>query len=47
MIGNDLTEVNVTSPTGACELKKLAGIDLMPAFLQVVEAKIGERAARR
>jgi glutathione synthase len=42
VIGDYLTEVNVTSPTGIRELKKLAGEDLAVAFLDVVET-----AARR
>ncbi len=40
VIGDYLTEVNVTSPTGARELKKLAGLDLIAGFIDVVEAAV-------
>jgi glutathione synthase len=43
VIGDYLTEVNVTSPTGIRELKKLAGEDLAVAFLDVVEEAAGRR----
>ena len=47
VIGDYLTEVNVTSPTGLRELKKLSGVDLTPVFLQLVEAHIEARGTRR
>jgi glutathione synthase len=40
VIGDYLTEVNVTSPTGARELKKLVGLDLIARFMDVVEAAV-------
>ena len=43
VIGDYLTEINVTSPTGIRELKKYAGVDLAEKFLDVVEARVRAR----
>ncbi len=40
VIGDYLTEINVTSPTGAQEIEKLANVDIFGKFWQVVESKI-------
>ena len=42
VIGGYLTEVNVTSPTGICEVQAMGGPDLGEAFIKAVEAKVGE-----
>ena len=39
VIGDYLTEINVTSPTGAVQLKAFSGIDAAAALWDVVEAK--------
>ena len=39
VIGDYLTEINVTSPTGAQQLKKFTGIDATTAMWDVIEAK--------
>lgn len=44
VIGDYLTEINVTSPTCVRELDKLYGLDIAGQFLDVVDAKLGERA---
>lgn len=43
VIGDYLTEINVTSPTGVRELKKLVGLDLVAEFMDVVEAAVRRR----
>ena len=43
VIGDYLTEINVTSPTGAQQLKRFTGIDATAIMWDAVEA----RAARR
>ena len=43
VIGDYLTEVNVTSPTGIRELKKYGGADLAAKFLDVVEQRVRAR----
>ena len=40
VIGERLTEINVTSPTGIRELKKYGGADLAAKFLDVVEQRV-------
>ena len=39
VIGEQLTEVNITSPTGLCELRQLGGPDLAAALLDAVERR--------
>lgn len=43
VIGDYLTEINVTSPTGIRELKKYGGIDLAARFFDVVEERVRSR----
>jgi glutathione synthase len=43
VIGDYLTEVNVTSPTGIRELRKYGGVDLAAKFLDVVEQRVRAR----
>lgn len=43
VIGDYLTEINVTSPTGIRELKKYGGTDLAARFLDVVTERCGRR----
>ncbi|MCC7258742.1 MAG: glutathione synthase [Gammaproteobacteria bacterium] len=43
VIGDYLTEINVTSPTGIRELKKYGGTDLAARFLDVIEARLRAR----
>jgi glutathione synthase len=43
VIGDYLTEINVTSPTGAQQMKRFSGVDAAAALWDVIEAK---RAAR-
>ncbi len=45
VIGDYLTEINVTSPTGIRELAKLSGIDLAEALMEVVEDRVNARRA--
>ena len=40
IIGDYLTEINVTSPSGVHELKTLSGVDAATAFIEFVEEKI-------
>jgi glutathione synthase len=41
VIGDYLTEINVTSPTGVRELDKEFGIDIATDFIAAVEKRIG------
>lgn len=41
VIGDRLTEINVTSPTGVQELKRFSGIDACAAFWDAVARRIG------
>lgn len=43
VIGDYLTEINVTSPTGIRELKKYGGADLAAKFLDVVDERLRAR----
>jgi len=47
VIGDYLTEINVTSPTGIREVQKLAGIDVAADLLDLIEANVrsGKAAA--
>ena len=40
MIGDYLTEINVTSPTGLQELQRFDGIDVAALIWDVIEAKL-------
>ncbi len=41
VIGDYLTEINVTSPTGAVQLKEFTGINAAALMWDVIEAKVG------
>ena len=41
MIGDYLTEINVTSPTGIREVKRFGGADIAALIWDAVEAKVG------
>ncbi|MEM8785093.1 MAG: glutathione synthase [Pseudomonadota bacterium] len=41
VIGDVLTEINVTSPTGVQEIRRLGGPDIAALFWDAVEAKLG------
>ena len=45
VIGDYLTEINVTSPTGIQEIKSLGGIDIAPLIWDAIEAKRRESPA--
>lgn len=47
IIGDYLTEINVTSPTGIRELVKLADIDMAAKLMNAIEARVGTGRARR
>ena len=40
MIGDLLTEINVTSPTGVREVKRFGGADIAALFWDAVETRI-------
>jgi glutathione synthase len=44
VIGGFVTEINVTSPTGARELDQQFGIDIGGAFIDVVLRRLDARA---
>ena len=44
VIGDWLTEINVTSPTGLQEIARFDGVDLSAAIWDVIEAKRGQSA---
>ncbi len=44
VIGQYMTEINVTSPTGVQELKRFTGIDTMVPFWDAIEARLKARA---
>jgi glutathione synthase len=44
VIGDWLTEVNVTSPTCARELDKQFGLNIAGQLFDVIEARLGRRA---
>ena len=45
VIGDYLTEINVTSPTGAVQLKQFTGINAAALMWDVIEAKVKQAAA--
>jgi glutathione synthase len=47
VIGEWMTEINVTSPTGIQEIARLDGIDIAAKIWDAIEARLGERADRR
>ena len=40
VIGDFLTEINVTSPTGIREVKRFGGADIAALFWEAVEGKV-------
>ena len=40
VIGDKMTEINVTSPTGIREVRKFAGVDIAALFWDAVDAKL-------
>jgi glutathione synthase len=47
VIGDWMTEINVTSPTGIQEIARLDGIDIAALIWDAIEARLAERADRR
>ncbi|MBV9863353.1 MAG: glutathione synthase [Alphaproteobacteria bacterium] len=47
VIGDYMTEINVTSPTGVQEIARLGGPDLAPAIWDAIEARLAARTDRR
>ena len=47
VIGDWLTEINVTSPTGIQEIARLDGVEIAPKIWDAIEARHADRAARR
>ena len=47
VIGDYLTEINVTSPTGIQELRKLGGLDVAAELFDVLDAHLAGRPKRR
>jgi glutathione synthase len=46
VIGDYLTEINVTSPTGIREIKRLGGPDIAPMIWDAIEARLAARRSR-
>jgi len=46
VIGDCLTEINVTSPTGIQEIARLDGIEIAPRIWDAIETRLAERANR-
>ena len=47
VIGDYMTEINVTSPTGIQEIARLDGVDLAPNIWDAIEARFAARRQRR
>ena len=47
VIGDYITEINVTSPTGIQEIGRLDGVELAAKIWDAIEARLAERAERR
>jgi glutathione synthase len=47
VIGDYMTEINVTSPTGIQEIARLDGVDLAPKIWDAIEARFAARSGRR
>jgi glutathione synthase len=47
VIGDYMTEINVTSPTGIQEIARLGGVDLAPKIWDAIEARFALRSKRR
>ncbi|MFM8990191.1 MAG: glutathione synthase, partial [Alphaproteobacteria bacterium] len=46
VIGDYLTEINVTSPTGIQEIGRYDGVDLAGRIWDAIERRVGEARAR-
>jgi glutathione synthase len=46
VIGDWLTEINVTSPTGIQEIARLDGIEIAPKIWDAIERRLAERVNR-
>jgi glutathione synthase len=46
VIGDWMTEINVTSPTGIQEIERLDGVAIAPKIWDAIEARVAERANR-
>jgi glutathione synthase len=46
VLGDWLTEINVTSPTGIQEIARLDGIEIAPKIWDAVDARLAERTSR-
>ena len=47
MIGDWLTEINVTSPTGIQEISRIDGVEIAPKIWDAIEARLADRTERR
>ena len=47
VIGDYLTEINVTSPTGIQEIARLGGVEIAPMIWDAIEARLAARGRRR
>ncbi len=47
VIGDYMTEINVTSPTGIQEIARLDGIEIAPKIWDAIEARLAARSERR
>jgi glutathione synthase len=47
VIGDWLTEINVTSPTGIQEIARLDGVEIAPKIWDAIEVRLADRAERR
>jgi len=47
VIGDYMTEINVTSPTGIQEIARLDGVDLAPKIWDAIEVRFAARSGRR
>jgi glutathione synthase len=47
VIGDWLTEINVTSPTGIQEIARLDGVEIAPKIWDAIETRLADRAERR
>ncbi len=47
VIGDYMTEINVTSPTGIQEINRLSGVQLERTLWNAIEVRLGVRASSR
>ena len=46
VIGDWMTEINVTSPTGVQEIARLDGVEIAPKIWDAIETRLTDRATR-